>query len=176
VGGIGLSALMAARTLEARPLIAVDVVDAKLAEAVRLGATHAVNPLRREPLPAILELTGGKGVDYAIESAGRRETMETAFRSVRNQGGLCVLAGNLPHGEHISIDPYDLIRGKRVLGSWGGETEPDRDIPRFARWFREGRFPLGELISREYPLEEINTALLDLEQGRVNRALVRMAA
>ncbi|HVX14862.1 MAG TPA: zinc-binding dehydrogenase [Pirellulales bacterium] len=176
VGGIGLSALLAARALGAQPLIAVDVVDAKLAEASRLGATHAVNAHKCDPLSAILEITGGKGVDYAIESAGRRETMEAAFRSVRNQGGLCVLAGNLPHGEQISIDPYDLIRGKRVMGTWGGETRPDDDIPLFAGWFAEGRLPLAELISHEYPLEEINSALLDLEQGCVSRALIRMAA
>jgi S-(hydroxymethyl)glutathione dehydrogenase/alcohol dehydrogenase len=176
VGGIGLSAVMAARMLDANPLIAIDVVDAKLAEAVRLGATHTVNALQREPLSAILELTGGKGVDYAIESAGRHETMETAFRSVRSQGGLCVLAGNLPHGERIAIDPFDLIRGKRIVGTWGGETQPDEDIPRFARWFAEGRLPLSELITHEYPLEAINEALLDIEQGRVSRALINMAA
>jgi len=176
VGGIGLCAVMAARMLDASPLIAIDVVEAKLAEAVRLGATHTVHALRREPRAALLELTGGKGVDYAIESAGRRETMEAAFRSVRNQGGLCVLAGNLPHGEQISIDPFDLIRGKRIVGTWGGETQPDEDIPQFAQWYVEGRLPLAELITHEYPLEEINAALSDMEQGRVSRALIKMAA
>lgn len=176
VGGIGLSALLAARMLDANPLIAVDVVEAKLAEARRLGATHAVNSRQQETLYAILNLTGGKGVDYAIEAAGCRETMEAAFQSVRNQGGLCVLAGNLPHGEQISIDPFDLIRGKRILGTWGGETRPDEDIPRYVRWFEEGRLPLADLITREYPLEEINAALADMEQGRVTRALVKMGA
>ncbi|HET6880527.1 MAG TPA: zinc-binding dehydrogenase [Pirellulales bacterium] len=174
VGGIGLSALLAAKTLDAAPLIAVDVVDAKLAEALRLGATHAVNSREREPLAAIQELTDGRGVDYSIECAGRRETMETAFRSVRNQGGLCVLAGNLPHGERIAIDPFDLIRGKRIVGTWGGETRPDQDLPRYAQWFLEGRLPLANLITHEYPLDEINTALSDMEQGRVSRALIKM--
>lgn len=176
VGGIGLSALMAANMLGAAPLIAVDVVEMKLAEAARLGATHTINARQRDPLATILELTGGKGVDFAIESAGRRETMEAAFRSVRNQGGLCILAGNLPHGEQIAIDPFDLIRGKRIMGSWGGETQPDNDIPQLAGWFAAGRLPLAELITGEYPLEKINTALLDLEQGRVSRALLKMAA
>ncbi|HEV3344968.1 MAG TPA: zinc-binding dehydrogenase [Pirellulales bacterium] len=175
VGGIGLSALLAARMLDADPLIAVDVVDSKLTEAVRLGATHAVNSSEREPLSAILELTGGRGVDYSIEAAGRRETMETAFRAVRNQGGLCVLAGNLPQGEQIALDPFDLIRGKRIVGTWGGETQPDDDIPRFVEWFQQGRLPLAELITREYPLDEVNKALADLEQGQVARALVKMA-
>jgi S-(hydroxymethyl)glutathione dehydrogenase/alcohol dehydrogenase len=176
VGGIGLSALLAARMLAANPLIAIDVVEAKLCEAMRLGATHCVNPRDRDPLDAIFELTGGKGVDYAIEAAGRRETMEMAFRCVRNQGGLCVLAGNLPQGEQIAIDPSDLIRGKRLVGTWGGETRPDDDLPRYAQWFKEGRLPLAELITREYRLDNVNAALADMEHGRVNRALIKMAA
>jgi S-(hydroxymethyl)glutathione dehydrogenase/alcohol dehydrogenase len=176
VGGIGLSAVLVGRLCEASPLIAIDVVERKLAEARRLGATHVVDARHIEPLAAILELTGGRGVDCAIEAAGRRQTMETAFRSVRDQGGLCILAGNLRHGEQIAVNPYDLIRGKRIAGTWGGETHPDRDIPRYAGWFLEGRLPLGELISREYRLEEVNDALADLEQGQVARALINLAA
>ena len=176
VGGIGLSALLAARLREARLLIAIDVVEAKLADALRLGATHVVNARERDASAAILELTAGRGVDYAIEAAGRRETMEAAFRCVRDQGGLCVLAGNLPHGEQISINPFDLIRGKRIVGTWGGESQPDDDIPRYAQWYLDGRLPLGELITREYRLDEINAALDDMEQGRLTRALVNLAA
>lgn len=176
IGGIGLSALLAARMLDADPLIAVDVVDAKLVEAVRLGATHTVNSNDCEPLSAVLELTGGKGVDYTIEAVGRRDTMEAAFGAVRPNGGLCVLAGNLPHGEQIAINPFDLIRGKRIVGTWGGETQPDEDIPRYARWFGEGRLPLGELITREYGLGQVNEALADLEEGRITRGLLKMAA
>lgn len=176
VGGIGLSALLAARLRDARPLIAVDVVEQKLAEAQRLGATHAVNARECDAVAAILELTDGRGVDYAIEAAGRRETMEAAFRGVRASGGLCVLAGNLPHGEQISINPFDLIRGKRIVGTWGGESRPDDDIPRYAQWYLEGRLSLAELITREYRLDEINTALADMEQGRLSRALINMAA
>ncbi|HEV3021384.1 MAG TPA: zinc-binding dehydrogenase [Pirellulales bacterium] len=175
VGGIGLCALLAAKLLESHPLVAVDVVEQKLVEAKRLGATHVVNARQRDPVAAIRELTQGRGVDYAIEAAGRRETMEAAFRSVRDQGGLCVLAGNLPQGETIAIDPFDLIRGKRIVGTWGGETRPDDDIPRYVRWFHEGRLPLAELITREYRLDQINEALDDMEQGRVLRALVTMS-
>ena len=176
VGGIGLSALLAARLREARLLIAIDVVEQKLREALRLGATHIINARERDPVTAILQFTEGGGVDYAIEAAGRRDTMEAAFRSVRAAGGLCILAGNLPHGEQISIDPFDLIRGKRIVGTWGGETRPDDDIPRYAQWYLEGRLPLAELITREYRLDEINSALDDMEQGRLSRALVKLAA
>jgi S-(hydroxymethyl)glutathione dehydrogenase / alcohol dehydrogenase len=174
VGGIGLSAVMAARLCGATTVIAVDVVPAKLADARGLGATHQINARDGEPVKAVRELTGGRGVDCAVESAGRRETMEAAFQSVRDQGGLCILAGNLPHGERISLDPFDLIRGKQIVGTWGGGTQPDVDIPYYAQWFLEGRLPLEKLISAEYSLTQINTALEDLEQGRVARALVHL--
>lgn len=65
----------------------------------------------------MLETTSRRGVDYAIEAAGRRETMETAFKAVRDKGGLCVPTGNLPQGERISQDPFDLIKGKRITGT-----------------------------------------------------------
>jgi|SRR5579883_21407 len=175
-GGIGLSAVLAAHLLEASPLIVVDVVEQKLECARRLGATHTVNACHCDPVSAILEFTAGRGADYAVEAAGRRESMEAAFRCVRDRGGLCILAGNLPQGEQISLNPFDLIRGKRIVGSWGGDTVPDRDVPRYARLFQEGKLPLADLISRDYPLEGVNEALADLEGGRVARALIKMAA
>lgn len=175
-GGIGLSAVMAAKLHGVGTLIAVDVVERKLDEARRFGATHTVNACGCDPVGAVLELTGGRGADFAIEAAGRRETMEAAFRCVRDKGGLCVLAGNLPHGESIAINPFDLIRGKRIVGTWGGDTVPDRDLPRYARLFLDGKLPLTDLISRDYPLTETNAALDDLEAGRVARALIDMSA
>jgi len=115
-------------------------------------------------------------VDYSIEAAGLRETMEMAFQSLRDGGGLCVLAGNLPNGERIAIDPFDLIRGKRIVGTWGGESQPDQDIPHYADLFLAGKIDLGLLITHEYSLDDINQAFADLEQGRSGRAIINMNA
>lgn len=174
VGGIGMSAVLAAAMRKAAMIITVDVIDTKLQQARRLGATHTINAHSEDPVQAIAGLTDGKGVDYAVESAGRLETMEQAFRSVRDGGGLCVLAGNLPHGEKIALDPYDLIRGKRIVGTWGGETRPDTDIPRYADAFLAGEMKLDLLITHTYPLQDINQALDDLELGKIGRALIDM--
>ncbi|MBI4317885.1 MAG: zinc-binding dehydrogenase [Chloroflexi bacterium] len=174
VGGIGLSAVLAADFAGATTIIAVDVFDHKLEQARRVGATHLVNTRRDETLAKLREITGGFGVDYAIEAAGRRETMETAFRAVRDGGGLCVLAGNLPSGQVIEIDPFDLIKGKRIVGTWGGETNPDRDIPLYVDLYLAGRLKLDSLITHQYHLEAINSALEDLEDGNVGRALISM--
>ena len=174
VGGIGLSAVLAADLVHATTVIAVDVFDHKLEQARRVGATHLINARQQDPLATIQEITGGRGVDYAIEAAGRRETMETAFQAVRDNGGLCVLAGNLPHGERILLDPFDLIKGKRIIGTWGGESQPDRDIPLYIDLYLAGKLKLDMLITHEYRLEYINRAFDDLEQGRVGRALIEM--
>ena len=173
LGGIGLSAVLGARIANADPIIGIDVLDHKLTHAKTLGATHVVNAAQRDTLAEVLQLTSGRGVDYAIEAAGRIETMQAAFNAVRDQGGLCVLAGNLAAGQTIQIDPFHLIRGKRIVGTWGGETAPDRDIPMYAAQYLAGRLNLSPLITHEYPLREINQAVVDLENGKVGRALIR---
>jgi S-(hydroxymethyl)glutathione dehydrogenase/alcohol dehydrogenase len=175
VGGIGSSAILAAGLRKARAIIAVDVFEHKLELARQLGATHIINASQQEPIATILEITGGRGVDYAIEAAGTRVTMEKAFQSVRDNGGLCVLAGNLPHGECISLNPFELIRGKRIIGSWGGETQPDQDIPKYVEYYLAGDLQLDRLLTHSYSLDDINQALEDLENGKIGRALIDMA-
>lgn len=175
-GGIGLCAVMAAASLGAAPIIAIDVNPDKLAKARELGATHTLTAGEDDLVPAIRSLTGGKGVDVAIESAGRAEAMESAFESVAAGGELCIVAGNPPHGQVMRINPFSLIGGKRIAGTWGGESRPDTDIPRYVEMFADGRLPLRKLGMDEYPLDEINRALDDLEAGRVVRAMIRMGA
>ncbi len=171
-GGIGLNAVQAARVAGADPVIAVDVHDCKLKTAEAFGATRTVDARRGDPAAAIRELTGGSGADVAIETAGRRETMEAAFSSVRAKGGLTVLVGNLPAGQSISIDPFQLIAGKRIIGCWGGDTDPGRDIPAYVDLYLAGKLKLAELVSHRFPLEGVNEALDALERGEVSRALL----
>src|SRR6185437_10433098 len=108
-------AVLGARLVHAHPIVAVDVAEHKLAHARALGATHGVDARRPDALDALLALTGGCGFDYAVEAAGRVETMERAVAVVRAPGGTAVLAGNLPAGVQINLDPFDLIRGKKVI-------------------------------------------------------------
>lgn len=175
VGGLGLSAVLGAGLVKANKIIVVDVLDHKLEKARQIGATHVINAHQQDPLLFIAEITAGRGVDYAIETAGQREAMEAAFEAVRDNGGLCVLAGNLPHGDKISLDPFNLIEGKRIVGSWGGETQPDRDIPVFADLYLRGELEMEVLISHSYELDDINQALDDLAQGKISRALIDMS-
>jgi S-(hydroxymethyl)glutathione dehydrogenase/alcohol dehydrogenase len=174
MGGIGMSALMATLLFKCKRVIAIDVVPAKLQLAREFGATDTIDASNGDVLQEILRLTDNKGVDYAVDASGRTSSIELAFNSVRRGGGLCVFASHPEQGARLSIDPYELICGKQIRGSWGGGCAPDTDIPRFAELYRQGRLPLEKLLTKRYTLTQINEALDDLEHGRVGRPLVEI--
>ncbi len=172
LGGIGVSALIACRLYELDKVIAVDVEAAKLDLAREFGATHEIDASKEDPVAAVRRITDGKGVDYAVEAAGTTTTIEQAFDMLAHKSGLLVFASHPPSGEKIRLDPHSLISGRRIQGSWGGATRPDRDVSRLATLYTERRFPFDKLASHSYPLVDVNRAFDDLEARRVVRALI----
>ena len=173
VGGIGMSAVIGAGIAGCRKIIAVDISDVKLDMAKELGATDIINPRNRNARDLIMKITENKGVDFVIEAAGTKATMEEGLGFIHNTGTV-VIAGNLSHGEKIEIDPFDLIKGKKIIGTWGGETDPDEDIPKYMDMYSKSKIKLNKLITNLYKLEDINEAFSDLEKGSVGRALIKM--
>lgn len=173
LGGIGLSALLAASIKGAKQIIAIDAQEEKKELAFKFGAHHFIDPTKEPALDIIDELTCGEGVCYAIEAVGIKEVMQAAFSAVKVNGGLCVLAGNLGHHEKIEIDPFDLIRGKRIIGTWGGAVLPDRDLPKFLEQFSEKCEELDLMISHVEPLSQINRLLQLLENGKISRGMIK---
>ena len=172
LGGIGLSALMGLVLFDCEMVIAVDISEDRLRLAEEFGATHTINAADCDPVQAIRNLTDGRGADYTVEAAGRSDTIEKAFDAVRRGGGLCVFASHPSHGSRISLDPFEMICGKQIKGSWGGSSDPDRDIPIYADLYVKGKLPLDKLITNRYSLDEVNQALDDLEQNQVVRPLI----
>jgi len=173
-GGVGLSAIMASRLMHASMIIVIDVLVDKLKRALEVGATHVINAQRQNVSETIFKITEDYGVDYAIETAGNREAMETAFQVAHISDGLCILAGNLPYGEQICLDPFSLIQGKCLIGSNGGETDPDRDIPMYVELYLKQKFNLDKIITHIYDLDNINRALEILHEGKAGRVLIDM--
>lgn len=174
MGGVGLSALMAARLHHSASVIAIDNSPERLALARELGVTHCLDLDATHAVSEIQNLTEGKGVDIAIEATGSARSIEAAFASVRRGGGRCIFASHPANHETIKIDPYELICGKQIEGSWGGASDPDRDIPALAESYRKGWLPLEKLITKRYKLNQINEALADLECQRAIRPLVEL--
>ena len=174
VGGIGLSAILGAKVRQCSRIVAIDIEEEKLKMAREFGATDVINCNMEDPVKRIHDITEGQGVDYSIEAAGRAEVIESAFQSIKYGGGLCVIAGHPSHEERIKLDPFDLIRGKKIEGSWGGGCQPDKDISMYVKYYKNGKFPLGKMVSQVYPLEKINQALFELKNGNAHRILIRM--
>lgn len=171
VGGIGTWAVIGALLSGAGPVIAVDQLSEKVAWALSVGATHGICAATGSPVDEIVKLCPG-GVDIAIEASGRPEVMQQAIESVRPQGGIAVIAGNAHHGEIWPLDPKQLNLGKRILGTWGGDNQPERDFPRYQRLIVSGQLRCEPFLAHRYSLADINRALDDLEAGRVARPLI----
>jgi S-(hydroxymethyl)glutathione dehydrogenase / alcohol dehydrogenase len=171
-GGIGLCAIAAAGIIDAHPILAIDVAADKLAFARRFGATHTINAREVDAVEAVRELTNG-GVEYAIDAIGLPQTQEQILRSVRpgfsglNRGGIALLIGIPPPGAQPILDTSLFIGSRSFTRTSGGDCRPDRDFPLFIRWYREGKLKLDELVTRRYTLDQINTAVDDLEHGRI---------
>ncbi len=174
LGGIGMSALMATMLYDCSLVIAVDVQEEKLRIAREIGATHTINSSTVDPVKEIFEITKGLNVDYSVESAGFTSTIEQAFAAVKRNGGLCIFASHPQNNQKICIDPYELICGKQIKGTWGGMSNPDTDIPKFAELYRTGKLPLERLLTKRYKLAQINDAIDDLEKGVVLRPLIEI--
>lgn len=173
LGGIGISALLALKALGVAPIIAVDISNVKLDFAKQLGADFVFNSSKEDVRDAVISLTNG-GADYCVESGGTASTIELGFSLVRKGGGKLVFASHPSHDHKITLDPHELISGKRIFGSWGGGSRPDRDVPILHSLLARRNFSLASLITKRYKLEEINDALDDLEFGRVFRPLIAM--
>ncbi len=173
-GGVGLNAIMGAVVSGCAPVIAVDINPEKLAIAKELGATHTINPLNDDVMEAIKALTDG-GADFAIEATGIPSIMQQALQVVRPQGGKAVIIGNAHKGQDVTIDPGMFNSGRSMLGTWGGDSVPDRDYPLYGRLIAHKRLDADKLFSSPYSLAQINQALDDLEAGSVCRPLIDLS-
>ena len=170
-GGVGLAAVMGARLAGARPLIAVDIDDAKLELASRLGATAVINSRRSDAVEEVLELTG-EGTAWVIEAIGRPDTLRAAVQMLRPRG-TAVAVGLGAAGQTFEVPINELVqRQKRVVGSLYGSSTPAVDLPVIFELYRSGELPLDELIGARYALEDVSEAFDALAQGAVGRSVI----
>lgn len=167
-GGVGLSAVMAARYADAGPIVVIDTNPDKLQLARRAGATHVIQP---SEVGAIGELTDG-GADHVLEAIGITDTVEQAIDLVRT-GGIVTLVGMTPQGERAGIDVYRFVEdGKQLRGSNYGSATPAVDFPRIASLYAEGRLPLDLLVTERIGLEGVEGALDAMRHGDGARRVV----
>jgi S-(hydroxymethyl)glutathione dehydrogenase/alcohol dehydrogenase len=170
-GGVGLSAVQGARIAGARQIIALDQFESKREIALRVGATHFVNTSQEEAVAAVRALTGGAGVDHAIEAVGNTTLVRQAIESLAIRG-TATIVGVLPPTATIEF-PWLAIRPEcKVQTSRMGSNRFRVDIPRFLDLYRQGRLMLDEMVTRTGHLDDVNEAFRAMQAGEVARTVL----
>ena len=163
LGGVGMAALLTALSLGCT-VIGIDALPAKLDRARELGAKEVYTPEQA--------LESGVRASAVIEAAGHPRAFETAVR-ITAAGGSTTTVGLPAPSARSTIAPLGLTTEARIIqGSYLGSAVPARDVPRFVRMWRDGRLPVGELISSRTSLDRINEAMDELAAGRAVRQII----
>jgi S-(hydroxymethyl)glutathione dehydrogenase/alcohol dehydrogenase len=172
VGGVGLNVVQFAALAGAHPIVAADLVPAKLAMARARGATHALDGgTVTDMAAAIRAIVGAKGPDKVIETTGVKSVIELAY-DLTHPDGTCVLVG-VP-SEKVTISTLPIHFNKVLTGSHGGDAVPHVDIPRLIKLVAAGKLSFDGIITHEFPLEEINAALDMVRSGAAGRVLINL--
>ena len=174
-GGVGVAAITGAIIAGAADVIAIDKQESKRQFALEFGATHFLNPDDGDLVPAIMEITDGRGVDRVLLTVDRvLPEMFSMGVTCLAPGGVVVQVGTpAPGFDTIPVAPYELLRKQAsITGSVFGGMDPARDALRYVDLYRAGRLPLDRFITRTYPLEGINDAFDDLAAGKNVRGVV----
>jgi S-(hydroxymethyl)glutathione dehydrogenase / alcohol dehydrogenase len=173
-GGVGLSAILGAGLAGASAIVAVDPVPFKRELALELGATHAVDPASEAATEVIRALSGGRGADYAVDSAGAPGLVRAAYDAVR-PGGTVVAVGIPPADAEARLPGPALPREEKIVtGSLYGSSRPHVDMPLILDLYMAGRLELDRLVTRTYPLEAVNDAFAAMNAGEVARAVLEL--
>jgi len=172
VGGVGLSALMAARLAGCDPIIAVDLQDSRLALARELGATHTINHSGGDDVVAAIRQITGHGVKFSIDTSAKPAILREAVEILMPLG-TCILLGSARKGTEFSLEMPFLQDGRTVRGVIQGWSEPQVFLPYLVDLMMEGKFPVERLMTF-YPLGDINRAAEDATTGRTIKPVLRM--
>jgi S-(hydroxymethyl)glutathione dehydrogenase / alcohol dehydrogenase len=175
-GGVGLAAIQGARLAGAARIIAADRVAGQLPTAVANGATDTVDAGEVDVASAVRDLTGGMGVDHAIEVVGKPVTIRAAYDATR-RGGTVTIVGAADIEETVTFPALSLMAdGKTIRGSVYGASDPARDIPALAELALRGRLDLEALVTRRIGIDDVEAAFADMAAGRGARSVVCFSA
>ena len=170
-GGIGLSMIQGAKLSGCHPIIAIDLVDSRLEFAKRMGATHTINPARRNATDAVSALTG-PGADYAFDSVGSAATINQALQLIR-PGGTAAIAGLHAAKAEVAIPAGPLVlQAKTLMGAFGGSLKPRQDLPRLIELYQAGLLQTDQMITHRYKLEDVPQAFDDMQAGRGAKGVI----
>jgi len=170
-GGVGSSAAVVLDSFHSTSMVILDESEARREQARKMGF-NLVYSLKE--FDSNYNNNSFQGFDLCIESAGSAATIELGF-ALLNKTGKLVFASHPESGARISLDPFEMINGKKISGTYGGGSMPEENIKTISKLLRESRLNLNYMLGNIFTLEDVNVALAELELGQPGRPLIRMS-
>jgi S-(hydroxymethyl)glutathione dehydrogenase / alcohol dehydrogenase len=173
LGGIGLNVVQGARMVGANMIVGIDLNPAREALARQFGMTHFVNPkdIKGDLVAHLVELTGG-GADYSFECVGNTTLMRQALECCHRGWGVSVIVGVAGAGQEISTRPFQLVTGRRWMGTAFGGARGRTDVPKIVDWYMDKKINIDDLITHVIPLDRINDGFDMMKAGTSIRTVV----
>jgi propanol-preferring alcohol dehydrogenase len=165
LGPMGMAGVLVARGHGAR-VIAVDLLEDRLALARDLGADETINSGEVDAVEALRELTGGRGVDVAVDCSGSPAAQNAALDAAAKQGAVAFVG----ESRETTINPSDqMIR--KVLTVIGGWYFPLWEFPEIARFAVERKLPLERMVTHRFPLGDADEAFRMFDERKTEKAV-----
>ena len=173
LGGIGLNVIQGARLAGASKIVGVDLNPARREMADRFGMTHFVHPgeVEGDLVPYLVSLTKG-GADYSFECIGNVKVMRQALECCHKGWGVACIIGVAGAGQEISTRPFQLVTGRRWIGTAFGGARGRTDVPKIVDWYMQGLIEIDPMITHHLKLDDINRGFELMEKGESIRSVV----
>ncbi|MEM6378000.1 MAG: alcohol dehydrogenase catalytic domain-containing protein [Bacteroidota bacterium] len=173
-GGVGLNVIQAAAISGAAKIIAVDINENKLKLAQQFGANIPILADRADVgllqvAEKVKEICGGRGADYAFECTAIPALGAAPLAMVRNAGTAVQVSGI---EEEITIDMRLFEWDKIYINPLYGKCRPQIDFPKIMQLYQNGQLKLDEMITRSYPLQDLQVAFDDMLSGKNAKGVI----
>ena len=170
-GNVGLAGIMAGKIAGCSTIIAVHGRRGR-EEALEFGATHTINGREEDVVARIMEITGGKGVNFALESAGVPQMVGTMLDSMARDGVAVLVSVTGPAAIPVELERQIMNPSVTVTGAVEGCSNPKVFIPELVRFYKEGRLPIKNL-NKFYDFKDLEKALHDCHEGTVIKPILK---
>jgi len=179
LGGIGLNVVQGLRLAGADMIIGVDINNDRRHWGERFGMTHFVNPKEVEGdlVPHLVNMTkrGADqigGADYTFDCTGNVNVMRQALEASHRGWGQSVIIGVAGAGQEISTRPFQLVTGRKWMGTAFGGARGRTDVPKIVDWYMSGKIEIDPMITHTLRLEDINKGFDLMHHGESIRSVV----
>ena len=172
VGGVGIFVIQAAKLMNPKSLIAIDINDKSLKMAKDMGATNIINPIKSDVIQEVKNLTNDNGASKVIIVTGSKEGVEMGIEVAACPADV-YLVGVPPKEEKVEIDAWKVMHKRNLHGSLGGEINPDSDIHKYMSLFNKGLLPIDKTITKIFPFDEINNAINTMKSDNPGRVIIK---